>query len=169
MTPGRSLSAKTSGPLDARRSRAPPAWRAPATGAGASAWRGAARQMIGRAARPGSGNCGRSSRRRWCAAAACTSGMRRSSAIASRDPFAAPACRRWCSPRRQQRAAELGLLVGEDDARAGCAGRERRRQTRQGRRRRPARRNGRASCRSGRDRARSGALPRPAARRMKGS
>ena len=68
-----------------------------------------------------------------------------------------------------QRAAELGLLVAEDDAHAGLGGRERRRDA------------GRAAAQhqhlamrdsatnSGRGRARSGATPRPAAARMFGS
>ena len=101
-----------------RRSPAPPAWRGRATGAGAA--HGAAERPDDRRPAPSrSGSCGRNSRRPWCAAAASPPACAASSATASasQSPAGLPSIGLAA---RQQRAAELCLLVGQDHPRAGA-------------------------------------------------
>ena len=91
MTPGRSLLAKTSG-----RSMAPVASTTCFARTRHSRWRGSGRRGVPDARSPApsaSGSCGRSSRTRWCAAAASLPACGRVRP-AHRRPTRSPACRR---------------------------------------------------------------------------
>ena len=143
MMPGRSLPGNTSG-----RSIAPVAMTTACARTCHSRSRGRSRiglrQMIGHPLAPGRSCCRDTSRTRWCAAAT----SRRAPAVASVSASQAAAGLPIdaCSCLGQQRAAELRLLVAQDDARAGAPTRPAPRQARPGRRRSPARRNARSDA-----------------------